>query len=222
MGGGRKNWSILPIGHLRVNVFGNQIQDIETLEEYRMNIEESLADRDSSWYLDLRYNFSICFSADDDEHKENLYYYDREKESLNIANAKQIMFLWQRITADIASARSNLSETEDVVYNTPSVSYTYIDRIEALDVIRMLRKELLYLEECFDMVEPYYNEIKDNKLLVCEKGEILYVYAGNIICHKHKHNIVQATALCYDRNDNEVDLNVEYCTDCNKYLLEYH
>ena len=59
-------------------------------------------------------------------------------------------------------------------------------------------------------------------MLVCDKGKILYVYAGNIICHKHNHNIIQATALCYDRNDNKVELNVEYCTDCNKFLLEYH
>ena len=51
--------------------------------------------------------------------------------------------------------------------------------------------------------------------------DILYIYKGNIKCHKYSHDIIQATAVLHSKSDNEIELNVEYCTDCEKFLLEY-
>ena len=52
-------------------------------------------------------------------------------------------------------------------------------------------------------------------------SDILYIYKGNIRCHQYGHSIIQATAILHSRTDNEIEINVEYCTDCDKYLLEY-
>ena len=53
------------------------------------------------------------------------------------------------------------------------------------------------------------------------KDSILYIYKGNIRCHRYAHNIIQATAVLHDKTDNEILLNVEYCEGCKKFLLEY-
>lgn len=57
--------------------------------------------------------------------------------------------------------------------------------------------------------------------LICNNDEVLYIYKGLIVCHKNKHNIIQATAILYNQTDSEIKLNVEYCTECKKFFLEY-
>lgn len=51
--------------------------------------------------------------------------------------------------------------------------------------------------------------------------DVLYIYKGNIRCHRYGHHIIQATAILHNKTDNEVQLNVEYCTECKKFILEY-
>ena len=50
---------------------------------------------------------------------------------------------------------------------------------------------------------------------------VLYIYKGNIKCHRFGHDIIQATAVLHNKTDNEIEINVEYCTDCKKFILEY-
>ena len=57
---------------------------------------------------------------------------------------------------------------------------------------------------------------------ICDKTNILYVYKGNIRCYKNHHNLISATAIVRTKNDKEISLNVEYCKDCNKLLLNYN
>lgn len=51
--------------------------------------------------------------------------------------------------------------------------------------------------------------------------DVLYIYKGNIRCHRYGHHIIQATAVLHNKTDNEIELNVEYCTECKKFILEY-
>lgn len=51
--------------------------------------------------------------------------------------------------------------------------------------------------------------------------DILYIYKGNIRCHRYGHNIIQTTAILHSKTDDEIQLNVEYCTQCRKFMLEY-
>lgn len=52
-------------------------------------------------------------------------------------------------------------------------------------------------------------------------GDTLFIYKGNIRCHKDRHKIIQATAILHNQSDNEIKLNVEYCTECKKFFLAY-
>ena len=56
---------------------------------------------------------------------------------------------------------------------------------------------------------------------LCSKNDILYIYKGNIRCQKDGHKIIQATAILHNKTDHEIQLNIEYCTECQKYILDY-
>lgn len=76
-------------------------------------------------------------------------------------------------------------------------------------------------ESCINIYE--YEELLNSLLEdnVCTSNGIIYIYKGNIRCHRYCHHIIQATAVLHDKTDNEIELNVEYCTECKKFLLEY-
>lgn len=68
------------------------------------------------------------------------------------------------------------------------------------------------------------NDVPESKVLyipVCDLSSVLYIYKGQIRCKRDQHEIISATARLFGRRDNEIVLNVEYCTECQKYLLEY-
>ena len=64
------------------------------------------------------------------------------------------------------------------------------------------------------------SETRDNEIK-CTSSNVLYIYKGNIRCHQYDHNIIQTTAVLHNKTDNEIELNVEYCTECKKFILEY-
>ena len=221
-GGGQKEWDkkYFPLGELRVKIFTRQafafINQLETLEEYSLRIEEFLASFD---YLNLRYDDIICFSASDEK---TLYYYDFDKDTISVADNKRIMLLWEQINSDISNLKSEISSLESITRTDIFDSQIYNKQLEAFKRIRELHKELLCLYNGLEnIVEPHYNRIKEFEKNICNKSEILYIYKGSIKCHRQNHTIIQATAICYDSDDKEIPLNVEYCSECKKYFLEY-
>ena len=58
-------------------------------------------------------------------------------------------------------------------------------------------------------------------LINCYGNDILYIYKGKIRCHSNNHKIIQANAILHNKTDHEIELNVEYCTECKKFILEY-
>lgn len=52
-------------------------------------------------------------------------------------------------------------------------------------------------------------------------GSILYIFKGTVVCRKHKHMITSATGIV-DGLRGKIKINVNYCTDCNIYFLDYH
>lgn len=61
----------------------------------------------------------------------------------------------------------------------------------------------------------------DEDTVSYSKGEILYIYKGNIRCHRYAHQMIQVTAVLHSKTDDEIQLNVEYCTECKKFILDY-
>lgn len=71
--------------------------------------------------------------------------------------------------------------------------------------------------------EGDYDEEEDDEedSPIFTTDSILYIYKGNIRCHRYGHNLIQATAILHNKTDNKIILNVEYCTECKKFILEY-
>lgn len=54
-----------------------------------------------------------------------------------------------------------------------------------------------------------------------QNSQTLYIYKGNIRCKRQKHKIISATAILKNISDQDVVINAEYCTECQKYILSY-
>lgn len=50
---------------------------------------------------------------------------------------------------------------------------------------------------------------------------ILYVHKGTILCQRDSHNVVTATAVLLGRNDQTIELTVNYCKDCKRFFINY-
>lgn len=50
---------------------------------------------------------------------------------------------------------------------------------------------------------------------------VLYVYKGQTSCHTRHHKMETATAIFTGRNNIDIQLNVEYCKDCDKFYISY-
>ena len=94
------------------------------------------------------------------------------------------------------------------------------------------QQKLLQLQQLLQLTNELMSDVRELKKNVeeCEKKvnqktfnihDILYIYKGNIICHRNNHNIIQATAILHNQTDKEIILNVEYCTQCKKFFLDY-
>ena len=62
---------------------------------------------------------------------------------------------------------------------------------------------------------------KGSETIKWEKNSVLYIYKGNIRCHRYGHTLIQTTAVLHSKTDDEIIVNIEYCTECKKFLLEY-
>ena len=86
-------------------------------------------------------------------------------------------------------------------------------------------EKLLYSKKVFLDVDFYdgrlFASFENNSIKKAHRSDVLYIYKGNIRCHKNNHHIIQATAILHNKTDDEIKLNVEYCSECDKYLLEY-
>lgn len=54
-----------------------------------------------------------------------------------------------------------------------------------------------------------------------DENSILYIYKNRTSCHTRKHEFISATAILTGRNNSQIKLNVEYCTQCKKFFMSY-
>ena len=95
----------------------------------------------------------------------------------------------------------------------------------------LMSKGIAFLaaEDYYDKLPPVesyidntdVNNVIDDLSIVFSRNDILYIYKGQIRCHRNHHHIIPATAILRGRSDNEIRLNVEYCLHCKKFFLEY-
>lgn len=232
-GGDVKEWdtSYFPLSHLTVNVFRyfefKSSYMLETLDEYRLRIEEYFAQLDN-WYLKFRYNATVCFRMENDEHVLRLYRFDDDFGECTFDEAKSLFI---KIKNDLTECNRAIEEMSTLKPNENDDDFwdkyhKWFEKRKQLDF------EYGKLEECLGDVEdrlnafPEYDaslDIEDECVTVPKFGQntILYIYYGDIRCHRDKHSLIQATAIVSGRNGSDVELNVEYCKECDRYLLRY-
>ena len=113
---------------------------------------------------------------------------------------------------------------EDIVCNANSVIYEL--RIYESDFNNTSLVDWKELSILLHVAGKNYSvdvlEINDNDgPTEFNEENILYVYRGNIVCHRNRHNITNATGILRDKMGNEIEIDVEYCIDCDKYLISY-
>lgn len=47
------------------------------------------------------------------------------------------------------------------------------------------------------------------------------MHKGTILCQRDSHNVVTATAVLLGRNDQTIELTVNYCKDCKRFFINY-
>lgn len=123
-----------------------------------------------------------------------------------------------------------VNELENVIYYTSEVAVKLLiaDRDKAtVDIESKSFRIVKVREKNIDIAQK--REI-DNVILHKKyfNGEIpelssqntLYIYGGKIACH-HKHSIVEFRAYIDDFDGGESSFFVEYCYDCDKFLMRY-
>ena len=81
----------------------------------------------------------------------------------------------------------------------------------------LVRKNVLCSASDMDSLIFFKNRTKSQ---FADK-ETLYIYKGNIRCRRYGHHVIQATAVMKGKSGNEIKMNVEYCTECKKFILNY-
>lgn len=201
---------------------------IDSLDDFRLKLEDFLAAKSYSWYLDLRYN--VIEAIDQEADGVFLYRYSSSEKKLVKLNYHELLSTKELIEKDIDVVASEIEKMLDSIPDDNEESYEYFEQQDSWFQTRISKERLITkLNECLDIVDEGLDAIHESNKsdlttdqdFECNTDDILYIYRNAIRCHKSNHTIVAATAIFYGRNDSEIQLNVEYCTECKKYFLEY-
>ncbi len=185
---------------------------LQSIEDFRFKLEDDLTEKSFDWYLNLRYEVNCCFDSFDETRRTFLCRYNSVAKEMVKLSFKEANLLLQNIKEDLLKCDIQDKEIEKSYKAGKYYGHAVIDELNKVF------RERQRLEECEEIVEEKVEELRET---VCTKEEILYIYKGNISCLTNSHNVIPATAILYGKNDCVVELNVEFCVDCKKYLLEY-
>lgn len=77
-------------------------------------------------------------------------------------------------------------------------------------------------KQYLEMGVPIRNQpAPENEPKHVANGDTLYIYKGQIICRKDNHVVIAATGILHDKFGHQIKLDIQYCTQCKRYLLEY-
>lgn len=88
------------------------------------------------------------------------------------------------------------------------------------DLTRKLRSKSRKKYREVNLIPSMKNENSKNNVKYIPT-DVLYIYKGNILCHKYNHKIIQTTGVFCDRFGKGIEINIEYCTECKKFILNY-
>ena len=161
---------------------------LQSIEEFRLKLEENLIHKTEDWYLILRYGIHICFDSQDETKQTYLCRYSSIDKKMLRLSYKESDLLLHNIKEDLGTCE----QKEKELLKDYQVGKYEFRKHNLIDQLNELYREKQWLEECEEIIEE---KIEEFKSIICVDKEILYIYKDTIICHKNKHDIIQATAI---------------------------
>lgn len=216
----------------------------DSLDDFRLAFEYSLVESDEyvnlcENYLDDRYGYDVCVRPNTPNGlvtNKDLCVIRYEGTTPNIHSVQasywEVRQLLKSIQRDMKSNSDDLTRLDEMLCGTKSSSRSYIDSLqktvygrpknaaEWYTMKRALEKEADYLWQIEDRVRGIF-ETMEKPTDGVGFGATLFIYKGKVLCHKHSHPLVPATAIIYDEQDRAIELDVEYCPICKRYMLNY-
>lgn len=214
----------------------------DSLEDFRLDFEFSLVESDewidlSDNYLNERYGYSVCVQPNiPNGHVKasDLQVIRFEDKSPGIKSVEasywEVLQLLNKVHRDMEKNAEEQKLLDDIFCKSKNASY--IDSLkktiygrpknatEWYAMKRAYEREYGYLWLIDDRISQIF-ETMDKPADGVGFGATLFIYKGNVLCHKHKHPLVPATAIIHDKQDREIELDVEYCPVCKRYMLSF-
>lgn len=216
----------------------------DSLDDFRLAFEYSIVDADKFTYLadsymEDRYGYSVCVrpgtpngmvtSKDLCVIRFEGIINDIKSVQASYWEVKQLLKV---IRSDMQHNEDELKRLDEMVCKSKKSSHSYIDSLqktiygrpkniaEWYTMKRALDVEADYLWRAEERISGIFGTMEKPTDGV-GFGATLFIYKGKVRCHTQKHPLVPATALIHDAEDREIELDVEYCPICKRYMLNY-
>ena len=200
-----------------------------SFDDFRLVTEYCLAELSYDWYLSLRYNVCIRFTTDNDEDIKMLMRYDSYANEMVLLSEYEVSFLQRKIKNDLADCDRRTFIHDRNIPKCPKNSTNLHDRLDWRNKCQewyragiALQYENDALVDCADIITEIVESGAHNGIRTDYPDDTLYVYKGQIKCHRDKHRINQAMAILMNGNGRDIELNVSRCLDCNKFFIHYN
>ena len=216
----------------------------DSLDDYRLAFEWALLDSDmyfnlTTLYLEDRYGYGYWIRPNtrSTSHvtSSDLFLYRKEDkiqlpyEEISYWEAKHLL---KQIQQDMEKNESEQKRLDTMFCKLKEYKYNHIVSLqmttykapettaEWYTIKRALEAEHEKLWMVEDKVKRIVETMKRPDKTV-GTGASLYIYRGRTACHQHNHYLVPATAVLNDEYDQEIELDVEYCPQCKRYMMNY-
>ena len=226
----------------RPDVPGKYVGD--SLDDFRLAFEYSIVDADEFTYLadsymEDRYGYSVCVRPGTPNGMVTskdlcVIRYEGIIDDIKSVQATywEVKQLLKTIRSDMQHNEDELKRLDEMVCKSKKSSHGYIDSLqktvygrpkniaEWYTMKRALDVEADYLWRAEERISGIFDTMEKPTDGV-GFGATLFIYKGKVRCHTQKHPMVPATALIHDAEDREIELDVEYCPICKRYMLNY-
>lgn len=119
----------------------------------------------------------------------------------------------------IKSIEWNIKKIHALLNNTIMNSIlTFPYQVDRFDILKLFLSCLYtHLYETLDKVNIFHH-FKNPRY---DFSHILYIHKNMIKCQQDAHNIIPVNAILIGKNEEEITINVNYCTDCKMFFLNY-
>lgn len=216
----------------------------DSLDDFRLAFEYGIVEADEFTYLadsymEDRYGYSVCVRPGTPNGMVTskdlcVIRYEGVINDIKSVQATywEVKQLLKNIRNDMQRIEGELKRLDEMVCKSKKSSISYIDSLQKTVYGRPKSiAEWYTMKRAFDVEADHLWRAEERISGIFDTmdkptdgvgfGATLFIYKGKVLCHAHKHPLVPATALIHDDQDREIELDVEYCPVCKRYMLNY-